>query len=119
MRAFRAEDGTEISEDDIRELAEVWGSPGKPDGYSYTRQVAQAVRDALKPKTCGARMKNYDERGVSVLAYIGCVLPPGHHRYSAVLAGPCVESGCPDRRAWWEPVHIEHHACDQSLWSES
>ena len=80
MRVFRAEDGAELSEEDLLAAMEL----SKRASFATTpnHDAVLRVLAALAPKTCGAVLVNYDNTVVPYPQQFRCVLPPGHHPYA-------------------------------------
>jgi hypothetical protein len=120
-RIFRAEDGTELHEEDITICV------GICLGYVPTVHEGTAagrLRAALAPKTCGAVLWAVEAGGAGYV----CVLPRGHHPYTlhpaedgtrVVACNYPVGDGRACCKYADDPIHSPGHMTDQSTWSEA
>lgn len=116
-RVFRADDGTEISENDLRMMIEAF-MLRFPDGYATADgqpvDAAGRVYDALAPRRdCVAAMVDASGRRIMLPGEVRCVLPWGHHPWGTEAHHCTLRCGKP----YVDPIHSPGHMTAPETWS--
>ena len=108
MRIFRSEDGAELREEDVRELAHHCRNCGRD------LDIVQRVEAALAPRRCGAIIVWSDKKwGETTMS---CILPPGHHPFGGRYLTICDALEC--KLPLEDPIHSPGHLIDRAFWNE-
>jgi hypothetical protein len=128
-RIFRADDGTELHEEDIRLLTcKAWTRHELDNDVPVAEERIRSALDG--PQTCGATRvirAVADDHAEFVFEDV-CILPRGHHPYTlhpaedgtrVVACNYPVGDGRACCKYADDPIHSPGHMTDQSTWSEA